>query len=87
MKTNKIDPKSVTLFSHPILTLQITLILLGRFLKASLDFIKRFCVPISISLAAILTFLFVPGPHAYVIKLINNLYYSIEIILRICLSL
>ena len=51
------------LFSHPLLTLKVLGILLGRLIKGTLNFaIKHYLAIISL-VAAIAGFRFAPGPH------------------------
>jgi len=60
---NKIDPSKVTLLTHPLVTLKVTAILLGRLLKGTMSFIHKNLAMIISILGIVGAFLYAPGPH------------------------
>jgi len=66
-----IEPCKVTLFTHPLVTLKITAILLGSLLQGTLNFIKKHVLSIIALVGALCAFLYAPGPHDAVSQDIN----------------
>lgn len=63
---DKIDPSKVSLFTHPIITLKVTVILLGKLILGTLNFIQKHIALIVALVGIIATFLYAPGPHQMV---------------------
>lgn len=57
---------NVSLITHPILTIKIIVILLGRLLKSTINLITHHILLILAFSASVAAFYFAPGPHEIV---------------------